>query len=266
MRVRHISDSELDELIDDVPDVNRPSNINYWVKRGDEHIYLEGWCDKCLAGTGFPPMERGGTAEKIAYMEDLTPEILARKAQERGLELIEGGFKEIEDAEHLYGVTWGVYREKPTGGATIPPNRRDRRREMRPEEITQLAKTIADHFRALEADMVRDIVIGAAMGEGAIPLHSRENRREPCYGCRIDPSRPLEAGNTMATTSGAIGTLSASEVRDWCSELVEVGDGRCERARGIREAAHECKKMHPLDTQAFFGCYIPKFSQIVKRQ
>jgi hypothetical protein len=101
----------IEKAIDAVPDVKDPGKINYWQTIGDEEIYLEGWSDKCLAGTGFPTMERGGTFEKIAYMQDMTPEILVRKAKERGLEFVEGGFIEREPADNLYGVTYGVYRK-----------------------------------------------------------------------------------------------------------------------------------------------------------
>ena len=120
-------------------------------------------------------------------------------------------------------------------------------------------------FGAVVSDMMlRDVVVGEVLGAGAIPLHGREDRKAPCRGCRIDPSKPMEAGNVMATTEDAIGTLSQDEVRDWCSELVELPDGRCERARGIREAARACKEQHPKDTRAFFECYAPRFSELTR--
>jgi len=60
-------------------------------------------------------MEEGETSRKIAYIEDLTPEILERKARAKenplgiALKLVKGGFFELEDAENLYGVTYGIY-------------------------------------------------------------------------------------------------------------------------------------------------------------
>ena len=75
-------------------------------------LYLEGWADACLAGTGFPLMEEGGTERKIQYIKDLSKEILPRKGKEQGLKLIASGFQETPDAENLYGVSWGIY-EKP---------------------------------------------------------------------------------------------------------------------------------------------------------
>lgn len=111
---REITTDEIRRLVDEVPDVDDPEEINYWVERGDFVVYLEGWSDKCLAGTGFPPMEEGGTTRKLAYIRDLTPGILERKAEERGLTLVRGGFLEREDASALYGVTYGVYR-RPSG-------------------------------------------------------------------------------------------------------------------------------------------------------
>lgn len=113
-------------------------------------------------------------------------------------------------------------------------------------------------------DVVKDAAIGALLGDGAIPLHGRETRKAVCRACRIDPTKPLEAGNVMATTEDAIGTLSKDEVREWCSELVEVGDGRCHRSLGIRQAAKECKEQHPSDTKAYFECFAPRFAEIAK--
>jgi len=105
------------ELVEDVPDVDDPGEINYWVTEGDYKVYLEGWCDQCLAGTGFPSIEEGEYDAKIAYMVKLTAETLPRKATERGLELLDGGFITSEMAGHLYGVSWGVYQkaEVPAG-------------------------------------------------------------------------------------------------------------------------------------------------------
>lgn len=133
---------------------------------------------------------------------------------------------------------------------------------MRDEEIEHLAEALAEHIR--EYMDPRDVIIGVTMGEGAMPLHGREKRQEPCLACRIDPAKPLEAGNVMATTKGAIGTLSQDEVRGWCSEIVEVMDGRCERARRLRIAAQNCKELHPDDARAYFECFIPEFSRVTR--
>lgn len=111
---------------------------------------------------------------------------------------------------------------------------------------------------------LRDVIIGSAIGGGAIPLSGRETHKEPCSGCRIDPNKPLEAGNVMATTKGAIGTLSADEVRNWCSEIIETPDGRCVRVRGIRQAAKECREKYPEDTEKFFQCYAPAWAAVTK--
>lgn len=137
------------------------------------------------------------------------------------------------------------------------------------EEISQIAIKTADELvsrlRQEQEDLeLRDSIIGSIIGEGAIPLRGRETRKAPCHGCRMDPSMPLEAGNVMATTEGAIGTLSAREVHDWCSEIVEVTDGRCERVMRIREAAKRCKELNPTDTAKFFQCYAPAWASITK--
>lgn len=134
------------------------------------------------------------------------------------------------------------------------------------QEISQIATRTADEVmeRVREPMDIRDLVLGSAMGEGAIPLYGRETRKEPCSCCLIDPAGPNEPENRMCTTKGAIGTLSNREEREWCSEINIVADGRCARAMSIREAARECKEKHPDDTETFFRCYIPAFSQITK--
>lgn len=151
---------------------------------------------------------------------------------------------------------------KELGGEQMPTG-------MTREEVHQIATATADEvmsrIREQEKDRgLRDLVIGCTIGEGAIPLRGRETRKAPCHGCRIDPGKPLEPGNVMVTTEGAIGTLSAREVRDWCSEITEDPDGRCERVRAIRKAARECKEKYPDDTAKFFGCYAPAFAGITK--
>lgn len=100
----------LGEIIRQVPDVNDTVRINYWVRQGDDYIYLEGWCDKCLAGTGFPRKGRLDD-EKLEYIKGKTNEILVRKGKEHSLTLVRGGFVERPEATHLYGVTYGVFRK-----------------------------------------------------------------------------------------------------------------------------------------------------------
>ena len=131
------------------------------------------------------------------------------------------------------------------------------------EEVNRIASAVVE--KAREDVGIRDVIIGSAMGEGAIPLYGRETRREPCSCCLINPEGPNEPANRMCTTKSAIGTLKDSEEREWCSEINIVSDGRCERARSIREAARVCKEKHPEDTTKFFECYAPAFSKITKK-
>ncbi|PKL78939.1 MAG: hypothetical protein CVV27_02640 [Candidatus Melainabacteria bacterium HGW-Melainabacteria-1] len=110
-------DPAIKELIDEVPDVDDPASINYWKRLDHKWVYLEGWGDQCLAGTGFPPIEEGEWDAKVEYIRDLTPAILERKAVERNLRLVKGGFYEKTEEdypEHLYGVTWGLYEKVPS--------------------------------------------------------------------------------------------------------------------------------------------------------
>lgn len=120
--------AQIDRFINEVPDVNDPLEINYWQKMGDREVYLEGWIDQCLAGTGFPPMEGGEWDEKIEYMVRDTHRTLIAKQTEKTLSpdeivaklpltLIEGGFREFEAGTKswLYGVSWGVYQPYKSG-------------------------------------------------------------------------------------------------------------------------------------------------------
>lgn len=113
--------------------------------------------------------------------------------------------------------------------------------------------------KALALDILEEALVG-----NAIIVPGREMEKRPCRACRIDPAQPLEPGNIMATTSGAIGVLTQQQIRDLCSEVTEVPDGRCTRARTIREAAQECKALHPTDAESFFRCYLPRFREEVR--
>lgn len=106
--------ANIDRLIEEVPDTDDVLLINYWLDIDDKKVYLEGWCDKCLAATDFPPIEGGEWDEKIRYMIKDTQRTLFEKQEERDLTLIEGGFREFEagDRGYLYGVTWGLYSKK----------------------------------------------------------------------------------------------------------------------------------------------------------
>jgi hypothetical protein len=129
-------------------------------------------------------------------------------------------------------------------------------------QIDQLAGALATKIKD-QLD-IRDVALSGAMGPGAIPLYGRETRKEPCSCCLIEPGGPNSPENRMCTTSGAIGTLKDSEEREWCSTVELVPDGRCERARKIRQAAAECKEKYPGDTAKFFECYAPAFSKITR--
>lgn len=132
------------------------------------------------------------------------------------------------------------------------------------EDVERIAAAVVE--KAREDVGIRDVIIGSAMGKGAIPLYGRETRREPCSCCLIEPEGPNEPENRMCTTSSAIGTLKDSEEREWCSMINIVSDGRCERARSIRKAARECKEKYPSDTAKFFECYAPAFSAITREE
>ncbi|GAI53329.1 unnamed protein product, partial [marine sediment metagenome] len=128
--------------------------INYWRDMGDRKVYLEGWIDQCLAGTGFPPMEGGEWDDKIEYMVRVGRRTLIEKQEEKNRPyigpgywpLIEGGFREFEsgDKEWLYGVTWGVYSKTPP--IQEASDTMKSLRPMSPEQGPPLPKGLGIHW------------------------------------------------------------------------------------------------------------------------
>lgn len=113
--------------------------------------------------------------------------------------------------------------------------------------------------KALALDILEEALMG-----NAIIIPGREMEKRPCRCCLIDPQGPNTPPNRACTTSGAIGLLTDVQERDLCGEVSIVPNGRCGRMRQIREAAQECKALHPTDAEAFFGCYLRAFRGLPK--
>ena len=99
-----------------VPDIPRPSEIFAEIEAGDRTLWLEGWCDGCIAGRGFPPKGRGMHEEKLSYICEITPEFLRKRAADKDMIIEWAGFIPLKDREHLYGVSWAVFTKKPQKG------------------------------------------------------------------------------------------------------------------------------------------------------
>ncbi|MFW9787544.1 MAG: hypothetical protein ACFFE2_10175 [Candidatus Thorarchaeota archaeon] len=97
-----------------VPDLPKPSEIFAEVQDKDRLLWLEGWCDGCIAGKGFPPKGKGMLQEKLDYLRKLTPEILEERAKDRGMSVQWSGFLPLSDKEFLYGISWGVFCKETT--------------------------------------------------------------------------------------------------------------------------------------------------------
>ena len=109
-KTHHSNDEPFKSLASEVPDVDDPNRINYWKTIGDKQVYIEGWSSKCFAGTGLGEYEAEG---RLNYARDLTPQILDKKAKEKGLKLVEGQFIETPDKDFVYGVTIGIFVQEP---------------------------------------------------------------------------------------------------------------------------------------------------------
>lgn len=218
--------SKVRKLVDDVPDIDDPAEINYWVTEVDRQVYLEGWADTCLAGTGFPTMEEGGTTGKINYMVDLTPEILQRKAKERGLTLVDGGFIELPDADNLYGVTWGVYSKAPVANPKA--------------EVGIAPKTSPNPGNPDTVEHQMDVwlllhSIPAAHGSPGIVVDADVAARTPCTVYSID-------GSEIVFSKGIIGALDKAQKEAYCpTKEYKKSPGIEKRLRNWQEAVNICK-------------------------
>jgi len=95
-----------------VPDIPEPSKIFAEIDGKDRILWLEGWCDGCIAGEGFPPKGKGMLREKLNHINDITPKFLQRRAAERDMTVQWSGFIPLKDKTHLYGVSWGIFRKR----------------------------------------------------------------------------------------------------------------------------------------------------------
>lgn len=92
-----------------VPDVPVPSDLFAEIKAKDRILWLEGWCDGCIAGKGFPPKGKGMLQEKLDHIREITPEFLQDRAKKKGMVVQWSGFLPLQNKEHLYGVSWAIF-------------------------------------------------------------------------------------------------------------------------------------------------------------
>lgn len=105
----------LDEIIilvaELVPDVPKPSELFAEIRGKNKILWLEGWCDGCIASKGFPPKGKGMLKEKLDYIREITPEFLQQRAEEKRMKVRWWGFIPLKDKEFLYGVSWAVFSD-----------------------------------------------------------------------------------------------------------------------------------------------------------
>ncbi|MHA2379652.1 MAG: hypothetical protein ACXADO_07250 [Candidatus Thorarchaeota archaeon] len=93
-----------------VPDIPKPSEIIAEIHDKDRVLWLEGWCDGCIASQAFPPKGEGMLQEKLDYIREKTPGFLEERAKKRGMTVQWSGFVPLSDKEHLYGVSWAIFQ------------------------------------------------------------------------------------------------------------------------------------------------------------
>ena len=94
-----------------VPDKPIPTEIMFEIVDNNRILWLEGWCDGCIAGKGFPPKGEGRLQEKLDYIRGQTPELLQQRAKERNTMVRNMGFVPLNDREYLYGVSWAIFEK-----------------------------------------------------------------------------------------------------------------------------------------------------------
>ena len=92
-----------------VPDIPEPSEIMYEIKHKDKILWLEGWCDGCIASKGFPPKGEGMLQEKLDHIASITPGLLKERAEKKGMKVQYSGFLPLDDKKFLYGVSWAIF-------------------------------------------------------------------------------------------------------------------------------------------------------------
>lgn len=95
-----------------VPDLPKPTEIMAEIESKDRLLWLEGWCDGCIAGKGFLPKGEGMLQEKLDYIRNLTPEFMKERAKKRGMIVQWSGFLPLSDKEFLYGVSWAIFKKE----------------------------------------------------------------------------------------------------------------------------------------------------------
>ena len=95
-----------------VPDLPKPNEIMAEIKGKDRVLWLEGWCDGCIADKEFPPKGEGMLQEKLNYIRELTPGFLEERAKERDMTVQWSGFLPLSEKEFLYGVSWGIFSKE----------------------------------------------------------------------------------------------------------------------------------------------------------
>jgi hypothetical protein len=95
-----------------VPDIPKPSEIIFEIEYRNRVLWLEGWCDGCIAGKGFPLKGEGMLQEKLDHIRNLTPGFLEKRAMERGMTVQYSGFVPLDDKEFLYGMSWAIFRKQ----------------------------------------------------------------------------------------------------------------------------------------------------------
>jgi hypothetical protein len=95
-----------------VPDIPEPSKIMFEIEHKDRVLWLEGWCDGCIAGKGFPPKGKGMLQEKLDHIRNLTPGFLKERAKKRGMLVQHSGFIPLDDKEFLYGISWAIFQKQ----------------------------------------------------------------------------------------------------------------------------------------------------------
>ena len=104
--------TDIDYIVDSIPDSDIPSETNIIREIGDKLIYTEGWCDRCFSNYDLNSRE-----EMVNFAKEVTetrlreiPNLPQYRRRFIGKKLIDWKFIELPENEINYCLSIGIYQ------------------------------------------------------------------------------------------------------------------------------------------------------------
>jgi len=104
--------TDIDYIVDSIPDSDIPSETNIIREIGDKLIYTEGWCDRCFSNYDLNSREEMVNFAKEATETRLReiPNLPQYRRRFIGKKLIDWKFIELPENEINYCLSIGIYQ------------------------------------------------------------------------------------------------------------------------------------------------------------